>query len=319
MTLSYVDSGVHDLAVRYTAPPARRDKGRAPIIIVPGYGMNSFIFGFHPSERSLEAALAHHAGASVYSPDLRGSGRSRSSDTRGYGIAELGVDDLGAVVAWVREQEHAERVHLVGCSLGAALAFAYIAHRGSDHVASFVSLGGLVRWVEVPPLLRVAFASPEVMGRVQVRGSRRIVSVALPLILRTFPRLLSLYVNSVSSDLTRTREIVQTVEDPHAPVNEEVAAWIARRDLIVRGVNVSKAIEEMTFPTLCVVAREDGIVPEATGRDVYDRIGAADKDLLLVGGDPDKPIAHADLFLSKGAEERIFVPIARFLVAHGAV
>jgi hypothetical protein len=108
--------------------------------------------------------------------------------------------------------------------------------------------------------------------------------------------------------------MVQTVEDPHAGINREIAEWIARRDLILRGVNVSAAIESMKNPLLCVVAKEDGIVPEATSRDIYERIGGTDRELLLIGGDAAKPIAHADLFLSKGAEARVFSPIAKFLL-----
>jgi esterase/lipase len=108
--------------------------------------------------------------------------------------------------------------------------------------------------------------------------------------------------------------MVQTVEDPHAGINREIAEWIGRRDLILRGVNVSAAIESMANPLMCVVAKEDGIVPEATARDVYERMGTRDKELLVIGGDPAHPIAHADLFLSKGAEARVFSPIAKFLL-----
>ncbi len=303
----------HDLALRRVAPGSKT-KAR-PLVIVPGYGMNSFIFGFHPAERSLEATLAHK-GLVVYSADLRGQGRSRAKrgTTDAYGMAELAVDDVGAVIDFVREREGVDKVDLIGCSLGTALAFGQLAHRGSDAVGSFVALGGLVRWVEVPKLLQVAFAWPGLVGMVKMKNTRALAKHALPLVTKTFPKLLSLYVNASSSDLSRAKEIVQTVEDPHAGINREIAEWIARRDLVLRGVNVSAAIEEMEHPLLCVVAKDDGIVPEATSRDVYDRIGSKDKELLVVGGDKSRPIAHADLFLSTGAEERIFEPIAKFLL-----
>jgi len=304
----------HELAVRRVAA-APSVKGARPVIIVPGYGMNSFIFGFHPAERSLEATLAHH-GLVVYAADLRGQGRSRkdkgTSDE--YGMAELAIDDIGAVIDHVRTREGAEKVDLVGCSLGTPLAFGHLAHRGAGKVGSFVSLGGLVRWVEVPKLLQVAFAWPTLVGMVKMQNTRKFARHALPFVTRTFPRLLSLYVNASSSDLARASEMVQTVEDPHAGINREIAEWIGRRDLILRGVNVSTSIESMDVPLLCVVAKEDGIVPEATSRDVYDRMGTKDKQLLVIGGEPAMPIAHADLFLSKGAEKRVFSPIAKFLL-----
>jgi pimeloyl-ACP methyl ester carboxylesterase len=290
-------------------------KGARPAIIVPGYGMNSFIFGFHPAERSLEATLAHH-GLVVYAADLRGQGRSRAEKGIGdaYGMAELAIDDIGAVIDHVRAREGVDKVDLIGCSLGTALAFGHLAHRGGDAVGSFVSLGGLVRWVDVPKLLQVAFAWPDLVGLVKVQNTRKFARHALPFITRTFPRLLSLYVNSSSTDLARAREMVQTVEDPHSGINREIAEWIARRDLVLRGVNVSAAIESMHHPLLCVVAKEDGIVPEATALDVHARMGSSDKELLVVGGDAAHPIAHADLFLSKGAEERVFAPVAKFLL-----
>jgi hypothetical protein len=108
--------------------------------------------------------------------------------------------------------------------------------------------------------------------------------------------------------------MVRTVEDANPQVNREIAAWIARRDLVVRGVNVSKALPAMTRPFLCVVANNDGIVPPATSRATFDAIGSEDKKLLCVGDDR-TPIAHADLFLATIAPERIFRPIADFLVA----
>jgi len=318
--MHWVDDGAGwELMVRRTAP-AKPSRAR-PVLIVPGYGMNSFIFGFHPAERSLEATLAAQ-GLTVYAADLRGQGRARATrdvDDH-YGMAELAVDDVGAVIDFVREREGADQVDLVGCSLGTALAFGYLAHRGSDAVGSFVSLGGLVRWVEIPTLLRVAFASPAVVGLVKMRGTRDFARRALPIVTRAFPRLLSLYVNPASSDLARAEEICETVEDPHPIINREIAEWIARRDLVMRGVNVSAEIESMANPLLCVVAKDDGIVPEATARDVYERIAkrsaneSRDRELLVVGGERDLPIAHADLFLSRGAERRIFEPIARFLL-----
>jgi alpha-beta hydrolase superfamily lysophospholipase len=310
--MTFVQSGESELYLERRGRTER--SSHPPVVVVAGYGMNSFIFGFHPSERSLLDALAHR-GLAVYSFDFRGQGRSRPHEVADHTMAELGLDDLGAVIDHVRRAEKHERVHLVGCSLGTAIALAYVAHRGEDAIASFVALGGLVRWVDIHPALKLAFASPALMRRLRLKGARRLARGLLPLITRYYPRLLSIYVNTGSSDLSRVDEITQTVEDPHPPINEEIAHWIARRDLIVRGVNVSRAIEEMKMPTMVVVAKDDGVVPEACGLDVYERMGSRDKELLVLGGDPAMPIAHADLFLSRGAEERVFEPIARFLLA----
>jgi hypothetical protein len=72
----------------------------------------------------------------------------------------------------------------------------------------------------------------------------------------------------------------------------------------------------MRYPFLGVVANDDGVVPPETSRAIYSDIGSDDKALLEVGNEA-SPIAHADLFLSTGAQERIFAPIADFLIARG--
>jgi len=315
----FVDNGAgYELAIKRISS-SRTRPGSRPVILVPGYGMNAFVFGFHPSGLSLEESLAA-SGLEVWSAELRGQGKSRTLAGAGkrFGLGELAIDDLPVVVEYVRAHTTtgATKVDLVGCSLGTALSFAYLAHQAEPPVHSVVAFGGLVTWVKVHPLLRAAFASPWIAGKVELSGTRALARLALPAIARMAPSLLSIYLNVKSTDIRRADELVQTVEDPNSLVNEEIAHWIKARELTVRGVNVSRALGAMQFPLLCVVAKDDGIVPEATARDVFDSIGGTDKELLVVGGGP-KPIAHADLFLSEGAQARIFAPVAEFLLFRG--
>jgi alpha-beta hydrolase superfamily lysophospholipase len=317
--VQYVDNGAgYELALKRISS-AKTRPGSRPVILVPGYGMNAFVFGFHPSGLSLEESLAA-AGLEVWSAELRGQGKTRALAGAGkrFGLGELAVDDLPVVVEHVRRRTStgAAKVDLVGCSLGTALSFAYLAHQAAPPVHSVVAFGGLVTWVKVHPLLRAAFASPWIAGKVELSGTRALARVVLPAIARMAPSLLSIYLNVASTDVRRADELVQTVEDPNSLVNEEIAHWIKAKELTVRGVNVSRALGGMQFPLLCVVAKDDGIVPEETARDVFHSIGAKDKELLVVGGGP-KPIAHADLFLSEGAQARIFDPVAEFLLLRG--
>jgi pimeloyl-ACP methyl ester carboxylesterase len=278
--------------------------------------MNSFIFGFHPRGASLEAYLASR-GLEVWSCDLRGQGRSvREHGSDQYGLGELAVDDLACAIAHVRGATRTGRdeVDLVGCSLGAALAFAHLACVPEARVKNVVSLGGLVTWVKIHAVLRAAFWSPWLVGRVRVRDTRKLAGRALPALVRYAPKVLSLYLNAASTDTSHAATMIQTVEDPNPYVNRDIARWIRRRDLVVRGVNVSKALGSMKHPFLGVIANHDGIVPPETSRAIHDQIGSPDKSLLEVGDD-DGPIAHADLFLSTGAQEKIFAPLADWLIA----
>ncbi len=308
------------LALRRVTPARGGPRPTRPVLIVPGYGMNSFIFGFHPSGLPLDAYLASK-GLEVWSVDLRAQGHAAAlapaaGDPHRYGLADLAIRDLGTAIQHVLQETDtgATEVDLVGCSLGASLVFAHLACVPDAPVHSVVSMGGLVTWALVPPLLRAAFFSPRLVGSLRLRGTRWMAGYALPALGRWAPALLSMYLHTQSTDISFASTMIQTVEDPNPHVNREIADWIARRDLVVAGVNVSRALGRMRYPLLCVVANQDGIVPPPTARAIYEEIGSTDKILLEVG-DARLPIAHADLFVCRGAQDLIFAHIASFLVA----
>ena len=303
------------LAMTRVRPDEAVPLAKRPVLIVPGYGMNSYIFGFHPSGPSMVDCFATR-GIETWTVDLRGQGRSiRGRGTNRYGLADLAIEDLGAAIAYVlaNTATGSPTVDVIGCSLGTALTFAHISCVPDAPVHALVSMAGLVTWKGSHPLVRFAFGSPRLVGLMRIRNTRRIARLALPVVSRIAPSLLSVYLNAESTDLTQVAKLVQTVEDPHPVINREIAEWIKRRDLVIRGVNVSQMLPSIDKPFFCVVANDDGIVLPVTSRHTYDAIGSKTKRLLLVG-DPEQPIAHADLFLCNGAQERIFSPIADFLL-----
>jgi len=300
-----------NLSLRRIAPvgPAR---GR-PALLIPGYGMNSFIFGFHPTGPSFMEHLAS-CGIDTFTIDLRGMGKSeRIGGNPSYGLAELCIADVGAAIQAVLDRTGADSVDLIGCSLGAALSFGHLACVPDAKVGSVVSLAGVVTWKKVHPIVRAAFYSKELAGRVPFKNTRKTARVLLPMLAKLTPSLLSIYLNPKSTDISRAAEMVQTVEDPVPQINREISEWIARRDLLIRDVNVSATLARMTYPFLCVVAEGDGVVPKETARAMYDDIGSSTRELCIVGG-PGDPIAHADLFLCKDAQTRVYQPVADFLL-----
>ncbi|MBX3224664.1 MAG: alpha/beta fold hydrolase [Labilithrix sp.] len=286
-----------------------------PVLIVPGYGMNSFIFTFHPTGPSMVECLAAR-GLETWTVDLRGQGRSiRARGNHRYDLGDLAVEDMGAAIAHVlaNTSTGATKLDLVGCSLGTALAFAHVAVVDGAPVHAIVSMAGLVTWREAHPLVRLAFGSRRVASLMRMKNTRRLARLALPVVSKLAPSLLSVYLNERSTDLSQTARMVQTVEDPHPIINREIAEWIRRGDLVVRGVNVSARLPELTHPFFCVVANDDGIVLPATSRHTFDAIGSTHKEILFVG-DGETPIGHADLFLCNGAAPRVFAPVADFLL-----
>jgi pimeloyl-ACP methyl ester carboxylesterase len=312
-----------ELSLFQTWSEERLVAGRNPVLIVPGYGMNSFIFSYHPNGLSLEGYLVE-AGFEVWRADLRAqggsrplapasSGRARDALER-FGLEDLALTDLGAAIDAVlaRARTGGARVDLIGASLGGTLLFLHAVLGGEEKLGSLVALGSPVRWVKIHPALRLAFASPMLVGLVRFRGTRRLAEIALPLLARHTPWLISIYMTPSITDVSAAREMVKTVEDPNRFVNRQIARWIRDRDLVVDGRNVTEGLSRVTRPLLCVVADGDGIVPRETAEYPVKHVSSAVRRVLAVDGDQ-VSLAHADMFVSNEAHRRVFEPLARWL------
>jgi fermentation-respiration switch protein FrsA (DUF1100 family) len=79
---------------------------------------------------------------------------------------------------------------------------------------------------------------------------------------------------------------------------------------------VSEGLTAVRAPLLCISALGDGIVPRRTAEFPYLTVSSPVKKLVEVGG-PELPMAHADLFVSREAEARVFEPLAAWLLDQG--
>ncbi len=221
------------LDVRRHHTPARLDKSLKPVLLIPGYCMNTTPLGFHPEGMSMIELLTER-GFEVWTANLRGQGDSRSvGGPRNVGFRELALGDLPTAIREVRERSASsrDRVDIVGCSLGGTYVFAYLAHHVADHpIGSFVGIGAPLRWENPHALMRLAFGSPAVASRLRVSGTRRLAKLVLPLIAERFPSALSMYMNTSIVDLSRADELVKTVEDPIPKLNGEIARWLKSGD-----------------------------------------------------------------------------------------
>lgn len=294
--------------------PSRHDRGRRPVVIVPGYGMNGFIFGFHPAGTSLVRHLAE-SGLEVWVANLRGQGGSGplSPEAPPPSLRRYAEQDLTTVLDAVLERttSRADRVDVLGASLGGSIAYAHLALEPHRRIGSLVTVGSPLRWLGVPAILRVPFRSSRLAGLVRVSNTRRLAELALPVATRV-PGLLGLYMNAANVDLSAASTMIQTVEDPHPRVNSDIAKWLTARDMVLRGVNVTEALRRQTEPLLVVLGNRDGIVPEAAALSARDAWGGADVSTLRIGDDAGW-YAHADLFVGREAPARVFEPIARWL------
>lgn len=301
------------LSLRRTHDPDALVAGRNPLLIVPGYGMNSFIFSFHPDGPSMEASLASR-GFEVWAVDLRGQGRARrDGGTMRYGLSDLVLKDVFAAVHGVlgKTALSSGRVDLIGCSLGGTMVLAYVACVQDHRVGRLVNMGGPVRWVRIHPMIEVAFRSPALVGKIPLRGIRRLARLVLPALKRV-PWLLSMYIHPAIVDLSKSDKLIQTVENPNRHVNREIGEWLKGRDLVIGNVNVSERVRTMQVPLLTVVANADGIVPRESVLWPHLNTASRRRDVLEVGTHA-IPMAHADMFVSRHAPQMVFTPLADWL------
>ena len=309
-------SGGWTLHLQRHRNPDRFDPALRPIVMIPGYAMNAFILGFHPTGRSMLEFLVDQ-GFEVWRANLRGQGESeRHSGRSDYGFRELSSVDMPAVRDFVLDNTLSERetFDLIGCSLGATVVYAYLAQFPDEHkTGSVVAIGGPLRWDEIHPLLKVVFASPSLAAALPSKGTRFLARLALPIV-KNVPPIAAIYMNVHQIDLSEADELVKTVEDPNPYLNRQIAHWMRDVDLMVGGVNITEAMADIHTPVMCILANKDGIVPPASALAIREAIGTDDTTVLRVG-DKKNWFAHADLFISFDAESKVFVPLADWLLA----
>ncbi len=285
------------------------------MLIVPGYGMNSFIFTFHPRGTSLESELVT-AGFEVWRVDLRCQGDSSSSlpNKEDFRLDDWAVTDLGAALEAIVERTRtgADAVDVIGASLGGSLAVAHAVLVPNNRLGALVTIGSPVRWINPSLMLRLATFSPELLGAIPLRHTRELAEIALPLLARFVPKALSIYINPKETDLSAAHAMLQTVEDPIPAINRQLAEWLQTRELVLRGQAIGAGLAGVKNPLLAVVGNADGIINPDTARFAYDASGAEQKSLLFVGDDKTR-FAHADLFVANQAPALVFRPIMNWL------
>ena len=300
---SYIDPKVHD--------PQKK-----PILFIPGYGMNSHILANHPTSESIIEHLCS-VGFAVWAANLRGQGAARRvGGPRRISLNELVCVDIPVAIEAVLRESGASSLIYAGCSLGAAIGYGYLAHNPRDHgLEAMVALGGPFRWENPHPLVSLLARAPGVVGAVPIKGTRRMAKAGLA-IARKVPAFISPYMNARAVNLTNPAQLVPGVDDPTPYLNRQLAHWIAARDLVVGGVHVTSAIQQVEdVDLLCIFANRDGIVPPETALSVLDYIEAGRKDVIQAG-DEQLWFAHADLFVSAHARSVVFEQMAEWLLEH---
>lgn len=300
---------------RYTCTSSLQED-RNPVLIVPGYGMNSFIFSYHPTGDSMAEHFAR-AGFEFWTVDLRKQGDSLpTGGSNSYGLEDVGITDMTAVLDFIVDNSLStrQRVDVIGCSLGATCCFIHVGFVKNHRIGCLVTIGGPLRWETTKLFVKAAFFSPKLAASVPIRGSAFFAELVLPLA-KKVPWTLAPYMRMEHIDIDRAKMIARTVEDPVRRVNEQIANWVHNKDLLLLGKNLTEEVGTFTGPLFCLYANADGIVPKETALSALQATGSRHKEMLQLGDDRIK-MAHADIYISRYSHQHVFDPIIRWLEQH---
>ncbi len=290
--------------------PGLPEAPREPVLLVHGYGMNSWVFHEHPTGPSLMEHLAR-AGLDPWSVDLRGT-RSSVAPRPGAPVrlADQAFLDVPTALDLIASRSRVDRVSAIGCSLGGALLYAYAG--AMDHrLDRIVTMGSPLVFQDPSWLLRLAGALPGPVARVPVRGTRHLARLALPAAVRFAPSLLSVYLNPANVDLRAPGRLLETVENPHPDVSSQLTRWIREGHLVLDGHHVTEGLGGVHTPLLVVYGDGDGVCPPAAAAAaVAATAGPAAAHRVAL---PGRPVSHVDLFVGRDTETAVFPAVSGFL------
>jgi pimeloyl-ACP methyl ester carboxylesterase len=289
--------------------------GELAFLLLHGFAQNRRGFALGPMPRALL-----ERGARVFLGELRGHGASRVAPGRPWSLATHLELDLPALLEAVRRRAGAERVHLVGHSMGGLLGCALLAREAP--LASLTAAATPLVLAASRPLLRLASLllgpaltlapQPE---RVPIERVLRALSGPLsrpdargPL--RLLQRLAGL-ANPRAASPGAVAAILASA-DPESPaVFEELARQTAQRRPLLAGVDLLRAVRESPLPVAAIVGGADAIAPRATVAGLEGRGHAGPRRIVEIPG-----AGHVDVIMGEHVPATL-ASIWDFLVAGG--
>jgi pimeloyl-ACP methyl ester carboxylesterase len=299
--------------------PAPQEEHPRPVLVLPGANSNRMTFALTQDD-SLVAELNRH-GRDVWLLDFRGSHSSVWPHTS---TAPVDLDrkltlDLPAAIDTVLKQTGADRLDLVGHSLGGLFIYFYLGQGIDVPVGRAVTLCapahfrrffGAISPVMAPPARWLAPVAKHLKGL----GIDRLLKSPGPLahmltMARHFrPRLLS-------SDMRR-RFFEWAVEDMPGGDLSQLMKWVGEGQLSSpQGTDYEGCFSRMTRPIMVVAAAADNIAPMQAVREAFQRIASPEKIFLELGKEHGSTVeyAHQDVLLAAEACADLFTPVARWL------
>jgi pimeloyl-ACP methyl ester carboxylesterase len=280
---------------------------KRPVLLLPGANSNRFTFGVVDG-LTLPASL-NAAGRDVWLLDFRGS---RSSTYLRSGKPVINLDrkldfDLPAAIDLVLKETQAERVDLVGHSLGGVLGYCFCAGPGAERIGRMVTLASPASFEKFFGLAARVMHHPTrllapVAQRLRGIGIDRAARMPGPL-----PHAVAMNNHLRLRTLTRAQRrawLTHGIEDMSGGDLSQLMRWITTgRYVAADGRDRGRDLASIRTPTLVIRVEGDGLVPGASVTDAYERLGTEDKAIVVIGKahGATRNYRHADILLAPSA------------------
>ncbi len=314
---------------RYRAAPTQDAPGstqsghryKEPILLVHGIASNGLNFDL--TDRLSLAMHLSRAGYDTWVVDLRGRGHSVrprlfSGLRYEWSFDEYAERDLPAAVREVLRASGAEKVHLVGFSMGALACYAYLSGSKRDlPVASLVSLAGPTSFKRLDK-----FLSARLIRSLRWLRHRWLMRVLAPGSGYLHPSPLQLIYNPENTDgATQRRAMVNAVANFARNELLQYADWI-RHDAF-RSIDQRRdyraELGRIDVPTLFIAGARDPLAAPDTIKETFDAFtGVTDKEFRICSRAQGMHVnyGHFDLLLGREAPEEIYPVVSKWLAGH---
>ncbi len=301
--------------------PAER-RYREPVLLVHGIAANRMNFDL--TDRLSLAMTLQRAGFDTWVVELRGRGHSAeprlfSGLRYDWSFDEYAEQDLPAAVREVLRATGAERLHLVGFSVGALAAYAYLSAGKVRPVASLVSLAGPTTFKRLQK-----FLSARLIRNLRWLRHRWILRVLAPGSGYLHPSPLQLIYNPENTDgATQRRAMVNAVANFGRNELLQYSEWI-RKDVfqsIDHRRDYRAELSRITVPTLFLAGARDPFAgPDAVKETVDACTGIRDKEFKICSRAQGMRAnyGHFDLLLGRDAPDEVYPMVVGWLATRVA-
>lgn len=298
-----------------------------PVLLVHGLGQNRY--SWHLSGRSFANYLVSR-GYWTFNLELRGHGLSRTLGSRHPRNLEEYVElDVPAAVEQIAEVTGSERLFYIGHSLGGMIGYR-LAPETRERLRGMVSVAGpfffgqgnfalrqLARLGRHALNLSIVRIVPTLPFHVDAAGA----AVRATLFYWDLPHNLFpvqvWHPRSIERDLLRER-IADGFDRTSLEILRQMTNWAAAGRFSDSGDAAAddRWLASFDVPLLCVVGDKDKAVPLGSIQPGFDRVGSADRTLILFGKQRNGvPFGHCDLICGEQAPAHVWPEIGAWMDA----